>query len=155
VKPAASTNKQPEGRADHVTAKATLGAGGPKLASISGGVWADFNPVLWGCGQYFCTSNAARRFVQLDFYVWRRLLFLRLARKGRSVKPGEVLLWTLSSILKASGYIAYAALSDTRSFPFESRVMLLFNRLLVSRVREICMHGLVGRPYSSCSHWAA
>jgi hypothetical protein len=39
VKPAASTQLQPGGRADHVTAKATLGAREPKLASNSGGVW--------------------------------------------------------------------------------------------------------------------
>jgi hypothetical protein len=39
VKPAASTHSQPGGRADHVTAKATLGAREPKLALSSGGVW--------------------------------------------------------------------------------------------------------------------
>ncbi len=39
VKPAASTQEQPGGRADHVAAKATLGAREPKLASNSGGVW--------------------------------------------------------------------------------------------------------------------
>jgi len=39
VKPAASTELQPGGRADHVAAKATLGAREPKLASNSGGVW--------------------------------------------------------------------------------------------------------------------
>ena len=38
VKPAASTQLQPGGRADHVTAKATLGAREPKLATDSGGV---------------------------------------------------------------------------------------------------------------------
>jgi hypothetical protein len=38
VKPAASTQLQPGGRADHVTAKATLGAREPKLATSSGGV---------------------------------------------------------------------------------------------------------------------
>ena len=39
VKPAASTDLQPVGRADHVTAKATLGARAPRLASSCGGVW--------------------------------------------------------------------------------------------------------------------
>jgi hypothetical protein len=38
VKPAASTNLQPGGRADHVAAKATWGARVPKLAAYSGGV---------------------------------------------------------------------------------------------------------------------
>jgi hypothetical protein len=39
VKPAASTYLQPAGRADHVTAKATLEARAPKLATSCGGVW--------------------------------------------------------------------------------------------------------------------
>ena len=39
VKPAASTDKQPGGRAAHFTAKATLSAGVPKPVSSSGGVW--------------------------------------------------------------------------------------------------------------------
>ena len=52
-------------------------------------VIADLNPVLRGWGNYFRTGNAARRFNQLDTYVWRRLRRLRLARKGRNLKPGE------------------------------------------------------------------
>jgi hypothetical protein len=39
VKPAASTELQPAGRADHLTAKATSQARAPKLASDCGGVW--------------------------------------------------------------------------------------------------------------------
>ena len=39
VKPAASTDLQPAGRADHFTAKATLQAREPKLAGDCGGVW--------------------------------------------------------------------------------------------------------------------
>ena len=39
VKPAASTESQPGGRADHVTAKATSEAREPKLVSDTGGVW--------------------------------------------------------------------------------------------------------------------
>jgi hypothetical protein len=39
VKPTASTNKQPGGRAAHFTAKAILRAGVPKPTSSSGGVW--------------------------------------------------------------------------------------------------------------------
>jgi hypothetical protein len=38
VKPAASTDLQPGGRADHVTAKATWEARAPKLVCCSGGV---------------------------------------------------------------------------------------------------------------------
>ena len=52
-------------------------------------VIAELNPVLRGWGKYFRTGNAARRFNQLDGYVWQRLRALRLARKGRNLRPGE------------------------------------------------------------------
>ena len=54
----------------------------------------DLNPVLRGWGNYFRTGNAHERFNQLDGYVWRRLLNLRIKRKGRNLKPGEVTRWT-------------------------------------------------------------
>ncbi len=57
-------------------------------------VISDLNPVLRGWGNYFCTGNAAQRFNQLDTYVWRRLRSLRVARKGRHLRPGEVDRWT-------------------------------------------------------------
>ena len=60
-------------------------------------VIADLNPVLRGWANYFRTGNAARRFTQLDAYVWRRLLRLRLHRKGRHLKPGEASSWTRES----------------------------------------------------------
>jgi RNA-directed DNA polymerase len=60
-------------------------------------VIADLNPVLRGWGQYFGTGNAAKRFNQLDTYVWQRLRNLRLARKGRNLKPGELTRWTRDS----------------------------------------------------------
>jgi group II intron reverse transcriptase/maturase len=63
-------------------------------------VIADLNPVLQGWGGYFRTGNAAKRFNQLDTYVWRRLRRLRLARKGRHLKPGEAERWTRESFWK-------------------------------------------------------
>jgi group II intron reverse transcriptase/maturase len=57
-------------------------------------VIADLNPVLRGWGNYFKTGNAAKRFNQLDSYVWRRLHALRVKRKGRQLKPGEAKRWT-------------------------------------------------------------
>ena len=57
-------------------------------------VIADLNPVLRGWGNYFRTGNAARRFNQLDTYVWRRLRDLRVKRKGRNLRPGEAGRWT-------------------------------------------------------------
>jgi len=60
-------------------------------------VIADLNPVLRGWGNYFRTGNAAKRFNQLDTYVWRRLRGLRLQRKGRHLRPGELERWTRDS----------------------------------------------------------
>jgi len=34
---------------------------------------ADLNPVLRGWGNYFCTGNAAQKFMQIDTYAWWRL----------------------------------------------------------------------------------
>ena len=57
-------------------------------------VIGDLNPVLRGWGNYFRTGNAARRFNQLDTYVWRRLRSLRVKRKGRHLRPGEWERWS-------------------------------------------------------------
>jgi group II intron reverse transcriptase/maturase len=57
-------------------------------------VIADLNPILRGWGNYFRTGNAALRFNQLDSYVWRRLRSLRVKRKGRNLRPGEVERWS-------------------------------------------------------------
>jgi group II intron reverse transcriptase/maturase len=54
----------------------------------------DLNPVLRGWGNYFRTGNAAKRFNQLDDYVVDRLRTLRVKRKGRNLRPGEVDAWT-------------------------------------------------------------
>lgn len=57
-------------------------------------VIAELNPVLRGWGEYFRTGNAAKRFNQLDSYVWRRLCTLRVKRAGRSLAPGQVERWS-------------------------------------------------------------
>jgi group II intron reverse transcriptase/maturase len=56
-------------------------------------VIADLNPVLRGWGNYFCTGNAARQFISIDGYVERRLRSLRVKRKSRDLRPGEVMSW--------------------------------------------------------------
>lgn len=60
-------------------------------------VIADLNPVLRGWGQYFRTGNAAKQFNEIDSYVWRRLVDLRVNRKGRHLRPGEWRRWTRES----------------------------------------------------------
>ena len=57
-------------------------------------VIADLNPVLRGWGNYFRTGNAAAKFLQIDGYVWWRLMRLLVKRKGRHLKPGQVKQWT-------------------------------------------------------------
>ncbi len=57
-------------------------------------VIADLNPIIRGWGNYFRTGNAARRFNQVDSYVWQRLRTLRVKRQGRHLRPGEADKWT-------------------------------------------------------------
>jgi RNA-directed DNA polymerase len=54
---------------------------------------ADLNPVLRGWGNYFRTGNAARKFNQLDTYVFRRLHGFMVKRKGRHLRAGEADHW--------------------------------------------------------------
>jgi hypothetical protein len=73
---------------------------------------AELNPVLRGWGNYFRTGNAAKRFNQLDEYVWQQLRSLRLARKGRHLKPGEAARWTRESfhnlgLIRLRGSVQY------------------------------------------------
>ena len=56
-------------------------------------VIADLNPVLRGWGTYFRTGNAANQFNAIDGYVVRRLQSLRVKRKGRNLRPGEIRNW--------------------------------------------------------------
>ena len=60
-------------------------------------VIGDLNPILRGWGNYFRTGNADRRFNQIDTYVWSRLRRMRVERKGRNLRPGEVARWTRES----------------------------------------------------------
>ncbi|MFL5262482.1 MAG: group II intron reverse transcriptase/maturase [Anaeromyxobacteraceae bacterium] len=55
---------------------------------------ADLNPVLRGWGNYFCTGNAAQKFIQLDGYVWRRLRRFMVRRHARHMGAGRAAAWT-------------------------------------------------------------
>ena len=99
------------------------------------------NPVLRGWGEYFRTGNAARRFNQLDTYVWRRLRSMRVKRQGRHLRPGEVERWDRDyfdalGLHRLRGTVQYPGAVNYR----------LSERPSVSRVREIRMHGLKGGP---------
>ncbi|HJL16024.1 MAG TPA: group II intron maturase-specific domain-containing protein, partial [Sandaracinaceae bacterium LLY-WYZ-13_1] len=46
---------------------------------------------------YFRTGNAAKKFNQLDTYVWRRLHRFLVKRKGRHLRAGEADAWDRDS----------------------------------------------------------
>jgi RNA-directed DNA polymerase len=100
---------------------------------------AKLNPVLRGWGGYFRTGNAARKFNQLDSYVWQRLKALVRKRKGRNLRPGEMTRWTRDEFVR----LGLHRLRGTIRYP-GSRTMPLPDRPPVSRVREIRTHGLNG-----------
>jgi RNA-directed DNA polymerase len=104
-------------------------------------VIADLNPILRGWGNYFRTGNAADRFIQLDTYVWRRLRRLLVQRKGRHLRAGEVECWTGDYFHR----LGLHRLRGTVRYP-ENVQYRVTERPPVSRVREICTHGLNGGP---------
>jgi group II intron reverse transcriptase/maturase len=54
----------------------------------------DLNPVLRGWGNYFCNGNAARKFKQLDEYVYWQLHRFMVRRHGRNLRAGRAAAWT-------------------------------------------------------------
>jgi len=99
----------------------------------------DLNPILRGWGNYFRTGNAARKFNQLDTYVWRRLHRFMVKRKGRDLRPGEADGWT-RDFLWGHGL---HRLRGTVRYPGAPR-MPWSETSPVSRVRETRTHGLKG-----------
>jgi group II intron reverse transcriptase/maturase len=71
------------------------------------------NPILRGWSGYFRTGNAAIKFQQVDDYVRRRLVTLKIKQKGRHLKPGDVKCWTPDyfhqgfGLLRLGGTIQY------------------------------------------------
>ena len=81
-------------------------------------VIAILNPVLRGWSNYFRSGNAAQRFNQLDSYVWRRMRSLRIERKGRHLKPGEMDRWTRDSFYN----LGLVRLRGTVKYPEASKL---------------------------------
>jgi hypothetical protein len=117
-------------------------------------IFSDSNRLVRGWSKYFRTGNADNRFIQFATYIRGRLLSLCIARKGRNLQAGDVPHWTREYFECLGLYRLRETVLYPQS-PFDSRVMLALNRSLVSRVREIRMHGLMGDPVSSCCLWAA
>jgi RNA-directed DNA polymerase len=63
----------------------------------------DLNPVLRGWGNYFCTGNAAEKFVEVDNYVWWRLKRFLVKRHGRNLHAGRAKAWTRDFFVEAHG----------------------------------------------------
>ncbi len=57
-------------------------------------VIARLNLFLRGWGNYFRTGNAANKFVEMDSYVWWRLLRLLIKKRGRNLRAGQADKWT-------------------------------------------------------------
>ena len=97
------------------------------------------NPVLIGWSGYFKTGNAAKKFNQLDSYVYQRLHQFMVRRKGRNLRAGEANRWDRDffwnhGLRRLRGTVRYPEVS-TMSHP---------ERPPVSRVRENRKHGLKG-----------
>ena len=102
-------------------------------------VIADVNATLVGWGTYFRTGNAARSFNRIDSCVWRRLLKLRIKRKGRQLRAGEAKRWTRDyfhslGLRRLRGTVRYPGGFATPHHETSS----------VSRVRENRTHGSKG-----------
>ena len=98
----------------------------------------DLNPLLRGWGNYFCTGNAARKFLQVDTDVVRRLNMFRWRRHRRHAKTGQ----RIRRVRETYEALGLHRLRGTIRYP--KQCMLHRESPPVSRVREIRMHGLKG-----------
>ena len=102
-------------------------------------VITDLNPILQGWGAYFATGNAARSFNQIDSYVYRRLLRLRIKRAGRQLAAGAVEKWDRDFFWN----LGLHRLRGTIKYP-EATQYRWSESPPASRVREIRTHGFYG-----------
>src|SRR2546430_7881879 len=99
----------------------------------------ELNPILRGWGTYFRTGNAARKFNQVDSYVWKRLQRFMVKRRGRHLRQGAVDDWTREFFWSHGLH----RLRGTVQYPGVSR-MRRSETSPVSRVPETRTHGLIG-----------
>lgn len=102
----------------------------------------DLNPILRGWGNYFKSGNAAKKFNQVDTYVWERLHRFLVKRHGRNLHAGKADQWT-SQFFQDLGL---HRLRGTVQYP-GIRTMPQPERPPVSRVRENRTHGLKGGSF--------
>lgn len=85
--PSARSMKRVRGRVKEMTSRKSLGVKDVRV------VIARLNPVLRGWGNYFRTGNAARKFNQLDTYIYLRLRSFMVKRRGRNLRAGQADEW--------------------------------------------------------------
>ena len=107
----------------------------------------ELNPVLRGWGNYFKSGNAARKFNQVDSYVWERLRNFMVRRKGRNLKAGQASTWTRDFFVE----LGLHRLRGTIEYPGQRRTPR-FENPSINHVREIRMHGLKGGSTLSSIH---
>jgi len=93
------------------------------------------NPVLRGWGEYFRTGNANRKFNVIDGYAYRCILHW-MWRRGGQRRVSRAADWPSARLHG----IGLHRLRGTVRYPTQAT----FVRPSVSRVREICTHGLKG-----------
>ena len=109
----------------------------------------DLNPILRGWGNYFKSGNAAKKFNQVDTYVWERLHRFLVKRHGRNLHAGQANQWS-SAFFHGLGL---HRLRGTVQYPGQ-RVMPQPEKPPVSRVRENRTHGLKGGSFTHpCLYW--
>lgn len=86
--PSVRSTKRVRTKVQELTSRKHLGAKDVRV------IIAGLNPVLRGWGNYFRTGNAARKFNQLDTYVYLRLRHFMVKRRGRNLRAGQTSEWT-------------------------------------------------------------
>ncbi|WP_434415537.1 group II intron reverse transcriptase/maturase [Nannocystis pusilla] len=98
---------------------------------------ASLNPVLRGWGNYFRTGNADTKFNQVDHYVRERILRWLWRRGGQRTRH-RFDKWPYQRLYE----MGLHQLRTSVRYPAQATP----RRPSVSRVREICTHGLTGGP---------
>jgi RNA-directed DNA polymerase len=85
--PSARSMKRARARIKALTDRRRVGL---ELVEVIGSM----NLFLRGWGNYFCTGNAADKFIQLDRHVVWRLKRLLIKKRGRNLRAGQLNRWT-------------------------------------------------------------
>jgi RNA-directed DNA polymerase len=85
--PSVRSMKRARARVKALTGRSQVGVDLPVVIG-------SLNRFLRGWSNYFCTGNAATKFVTMDHYVAWRLRRLLVKKRGRNLRPGQADRWT-------------------------------------------------------------